>query len=138
MLKRLYIIILLVLTGSSALLAQTTRLFEGDVYLGSSMVNDLLQDRMGRIWIATQGGLTRYDSHEFRTFTLPQLTSDQVQRICEDRQGRLFVGTAAGLQRFDPATGRFTTIHLMSGSRGQEAGVRDMTDCFISAIRCLA
>ena len=134
MLKRLYIIILLVLTGGSTLLAQTARMFEGDMYLGSSTVNDLMQDRWGRIWIATHGGLTRYDSHEFRTVTMPQLTSDQVQRICEDRQGRLLIGTAAGLQRYDPATGQFTVIHLMTGSRSQKQGVHDKTDCFISAL----
>lgn len=135
MIRRLYIFILLLAIAIS-LHAQTERFFSGDEYLGSSTINDLLQDQWGRIWIATQGGLTKYDGHEYYTYISPQIVSDQVQRLTKDQCNRLLVGTSAGLQRFDPATLQFTTIHLMTGTRHQTKDVRDKTDCFVGALFC--
>ena len=91
-LKRLFIILLL-LTGGQHSSAQTEQFFPGDQYLGSSTVNDLMQDRWGRIWIATQGGLTRYDSHEFRTYNGNDgLVSNHVTRLAQD-DNSIVVGT---------------------------------------------
>jgi len=34
-------------------------------------VTHILQDRAGYVWLATLGGLTRFDGREFKTFDLP-------------------------------------------------------------------
>lgn len=97
--------------------AQTSRLFEGDEYLGSSTVNDLMQDRWGRIWIATHGGLTRYDSQEFRTYNGNDgLVSNHVTRLAQDNNC-IVVGTTNGVQRFSLATLQFQRIKLFSGNQ---------------------
>ena len=116
MLKRLYLIILL-LAGWLHAPAQTEQFFSGDQYLGSSTVNDLMQDRWGRIWIATQGGLTRYDSHEFRTYNGNDgLVSNHVTRVVQDNNC-IVVGTTNGVQRFSLATLQFQSIKLFSGNQ---------------------
>ena len=115
-LKRLFIISLL-LTGGLHSSAQTELFFPGDQYLGSSTVNDLMQDRWGRIWIATQGGLTRYDSHEFRTYNGNDgLVSNHVTRLAQDNNS-IVVGTMNGVQRFSLATLQFQSIKLFSGNQ---------------------
>lgn len=116
MLKQLYLIILLLAAGLYAP-AQTEQFFSGDQYLGSSTVNDLMQDRWGRIWIATQGGLTRYDSHEFRTYNGNDgLVSNHVTRLAQDNNC-IVVGTTNGVQRFSLATLQFQSIKLFSGNQ---------------------
>lgn len=97
---------------------QTTRFFPGDEYLGSSMVNDLLQDPWGRMWIATQGGLTDYDSHEFRTYrTGDGLVGNHVTRLAVDAQRNIVVGTTTGAQLYSPATLQFQQIRFLSGEQ---------------------
>ena len=126
MLKRLYLIILLLAAGLNAP-AQTEQFFSGDQYLGSSTVNDLVQDRWGRIWIATQGGLTRYDSHEFRTYNGNDgLVSNHVTRLAQDNNS-IVVGTTNGVQRFSLATLQFQSIKLFSGEQ-------EKSDCNVNAL----
>lgn len=118
MLKPLFLIIFMIaLAVGRSSQAQTSRLFEGDDYLGSGMVTDLLQDRWGRMWIATQGGLTRYDSHEFRTYNSSDgLLNNHVTRLAQDNND-IVVGTTMGVQRFSLATLQFQDIRFFSGKQ---------------------
>ncbi|MBL8299530.1 MAG: EAL domain-containing protein [Rhodanobacteraceae bacterium] len=89
--------------------------------LQQNTVSALLQDRAGFIWIATQGGLHRYDGYTFRVFEQKPGHSDSlpesfVTAIAEDPQGRIWAGTnTKGLARLDPRTGEVLPIPL--GSR---------------------
>lgn len=124
MARHLYVIIFLLLLVVRPSLAQTSRLFDGDVYLGSSVVNDLVQDRWGCLWIATQGGLTRYDSHVFRTYTGHDgLASNHVTRLARDNDD-MIVGTTNGVQRFSPRTLQFQSIRL--SSRNQDKSMSNV------------
>ena len=77
-------------------------------------VVDVEQDHLGFLWIATYGGLYRYDGHGFKTFqsdpTDPDSLSDsRLDSALVDREGVLWVGTTArGLNRYDASTERFT------------------------------
>ena len=68
----------------------------------------LLHDRRGNLWIATQGqGLwrVRYGAEHdaFQAATIADgLLSDSVQALFEDREGNLWVSTRDGLQRLSP------------------------------------
>ena len=135
MIKRLYIILYLFISFGFSF-SQTELFFPSDMYMGSSVINDLIQDKWGRIWIATQSGLISYDSHEFRTYSTPELKSVQVHRICEDHYGRLFIGTAAGIQRFDPATKHFTEVVLMRDRRNGGNITNAKNNCFIASLYC--
>lgn len=73
---------------------------------------DVLQDRNGFIWIATYGGLSRYDGHQFLVYRhdagAPNSLSDnRVTIMSEDREGYIWVNTETGTDRFDPALNRF-------------------------------
>lgn len=118
MLKRLFLVIFMIaLAVGRSSQAQNLRLFEGDDYLGNSMVTDLLQDRWGRIWIATQGGLTCYDSHEFRTYNSSDgLLDNHVTRLVQDNND-IVVGTTIGVQRFSLATLQFQGVRFFSGKQ---------------------
>ena len=90
--------------------------------LGQSTVNALLQDRQGFLWIATQGGLHRYDGYSFLRFQhIPgdpdSLPDNFVTALAEDSAGRLFVGSIGhGLTRFDPEQGRFHPLRRGTGA----------------------
>lgn len=133
MYKVLHIIVLsiLLLNGNDYCQAQTTRFFPCDDYLESSVVNDLLQDSLGVIWIATQGGLTKYDSHQFHTYRHDgksgTLIGNDVRRLTEENDGNLIIGTTTGVQRFSPTTLQFSDIHLFSGNQ-------ERNRCYINSI----
>ncbi len=82
--------------------------------LSQSTINDILQDRRGFLWIATDDGLNRYDGYEFKVFrndpfsgnTLP---SSQINDIMEDWRGNIWSATnGGGLSKYDRVRGRFT------------------------------
>lgn len=59
-------------------------------------VYDLLQDRSGYLWIATEGGgLVRFDGQDFENMDTPEaLASANVRCLFEDHQGMIWAGTA--------------------------------------------
>lgn len=100
---------------------------EGD--LAQNTVTAMLQDRSGFLWVATQGGLHRYDGYEFQRFqhrpgdpdTLPQ---SFVTALAEDSGGRIFVGTAQhGVARWESEGRRFVQIPSKSDENGRRDAI---------------
>jgi signal transduction histidine kinase/ligand-binding sensor domain-containing protein len=63
-----------------------------------------LQTHDGYIWLATEGGLVRFDGLKFRIYdtqNTPVLRSNTVRSLLQDRGGALWIGTADGLARYD-------------------------------------
>jgi two-component system sensor histidine kinase ChiS len=88
--------------------------------LSFPFVRDILQDRYGFLWIATDSGLNRYDAYGFTVYKEDPgdpmaIRFDDVRAILEDRDGTLWVGGGGGLDRFDRETGTFTHVD----TRGQ-------------------
>ncbi len=70
--------------------------------LPQNSVHAILQTRDGFLWIATEGGLARFDGLNFRVFQQssdPVFTSDDLCCLAEDTRGGLWIGTADGLVR---------------------------------------
>jgi signal transduction histidine kinase/ligand-binding sensor domain-containing protein len=91
--------------------------------LPQNSVHQILQSRDGYLWLATEGGVVRYDGMSFKTFsneTDPSFTSNDVTSLAEDRDGNLWFGTADGLvedvrghlQRFSLSDGMPTSSVL--------------------------
>lgn len=62
-------------------------------------VRDLVQTREGYIWIATLGGLARFDGQRFTVFskvTQPEMRSNRLTVLHEDRAGQLWIGSEEG------------------------------------------
>ncbi len=79
-------------------------------------VSAIFQDRAGRLWLGTQGGLLRLDDLKLFT-TQDGLSANDVRAIVEDREGSLWVGTeGGGLNRL--RDGRFTCFTKTNGLPG--------------------
>src|SRR6186713_2098923 len=80
-----------------------------DEGLSQAAVMDVLQDKRGYVWMATEDGLNRYDGNAFKVYrhdatdeaTLPD---GFVWDIEEDGAGSVWVATRGGLGRWDRAT----------------------------------
>ncbi|MFN0013909.1 MAG: two-component regulator propeller domain-containing protein, partial [Saprospiraceae bacterium] len=82
--------------------------------LPSDIVNSLLQDREGFLWVGTADGLCRYDGYTFKIYRYDpddpnSLPTNVVETLYEDRSGTLWIGLAGGLARFDKKTEHFTS-----------------------------
>ncbi len=80
--------------------------------LSQSNVWDILQDRYGFIWIATEDGLNVYDGYSFNVYRNNPLDSTTISNsnircIAQDAAGNLWVGTRFGLNFYDRATDKF-------------------------------
>jgi ligand-binding sensor domain-containing protein/signal transduction histidine kinase len=81
--------------------------------LSQATVLDILQDRQGFMWFATQDGLNRYDGYDFVVYRKKQtdpnsLSENYVNSIFQDSRDQLWLTTRNGLNRFDPQTNTFT------------------------------
>ncbi|MBE0570612.1 MAG: response regulator [Ignavibacteriaceae bacterium] len=82
--------------------------------LSNNNVFDILQDKYGFLWVATDDGLNRFDGYDFRVFRNDpadenSISDNSVWTLIEDKKGRIWLGTKNGwLNRFDPLTEKFT------------------------------
>ncbi|MEO1023700.1 MAG: two-component regulator propeller domain-containing protein, partial [Bacteroidota bacterium] len=66
--------------------------------LSESVVNDVIQDRDGYLWMATGYGLNRFDGIEFLNyFEEHGLNSNRVRSLYQDRTGKIWIGTEQGV-----------------------------------------
>jgi diguanylate cyclase (GGDEF)-like protein/PAS domain S-box-containing protein len=101
--------------------------------LAQNTINALLQDQQGFVWVATQGGLHRYDGYGFQVFqhepgNAASLPESFVTALTQDADGRLWVGTNTHyVALFDPGSGtRRGALH--GSSRGER---RDMVSALL-------
>lgn len=81
----------------------TYRTFNG---LVNNNVNDLTFDTLGNIWVATNGGISKFDGFNFTNYTTSNsdLADDWVKAVTIDTAGIIWFGTNNGLSRFDGTT----------------------------------
>ena len=62
--------------------------------LPSNKIYDIIEDKDGFIWFATDRGVAKYDGYDFKLFTtLEGLPNNDVWSLFEDSQGRIFLNT---------------------------------------------
>src|SRR5437899_4099462 len=88
--------------------------------LSQSTVMDILQDRRGYIWLATEDGLDRYDGLSFKVYKhdpadAASLPSSFVWDLDEDAAGNLWVATTGGLAMWARATDRVVRQEKVAG-----------------------
>lgn len=103
-----------------------------DEGLPQSSVNHIIQSKNGYLWLATFGGLVRFDGYSFTVFNksnTSRLYSERILELYEDRQGWIWLfpeGDEGTIQRFKgsetetytfPGTGE-TRIEINEDSRG--------------------
>ncbi|HEU5341186.1 sensor histidine kinase [Edaphobacter sp.] len=90
--------------------------------LPQNSVHQIFQSRDGYIWLATEGGIARFNGVDFRAFTqedTPAFTTDDICCFAEDTHGNLWIGTAGGLLQYHD--GMFRHFTLGDESAGVEA-----------------
>ncbi|SHK78517.1 hybrid sensor histidine kinase/response regulator [Rhodothermus profundi] len=89
--------------------------YTGEHGLSQLVVQALLQDREGYVWIGTQSGLNRFDGFGFESFGIRDgLIGDFIWALAEGPDGALWIGTRNGLTRRDP-TGYFANFGASKG-----------------------
>jgi signal transduction histidine kinase/ligand-binding sensor domain-containing protein/DNA-binding response OmpR family regulator len=75
--------------------------------LSHNIVNDIVQDGKGFIWIATDDGLNLFDGYEFKTYRFDPADStsilgNYIKSLFVDEKENLWISTRYGLNRYDP------------------------------------
>lgn len=84
----------------------------------SNRINRIYQDGKGNIWIASEGGLSKYckAAKTFEHFTTQEgLPSNLIFSILEDEEKTLWVSTSKGMVRFDPEKNTMTVLTKENG-----------------------
>jgi ligand-binding sensor domain-containing protein/signal transduction histidine kinase len=83
-------------------------------------VRAIHEDRAGRMWFGTAGGLVRFERGEWKKFTTRDgLSGNGITALADDPAGNLWIGTErSGLNRFSGGT--FTTWRQSEGAPSDE------------------
>ncbi|MEZ4829289.1 MAG: two-component regulator propeller domain-containing protein [Bacteroidia bacterium] len=87
--------------------------------LSSDVIKALLEDGMGNIWVATQGGgvcVLNPETMFFKAFLHDpsdpfSLCNNEVLSLEEDHNGQIWIGTENGLSIFNPANQQFNSYY---------------------------
>lgn len=91
--------------------------------ISNDVIRALYQDRAGRFWLGTDGGLDLLNecAERIKHYTEKEgLSNNAVWGIWEDDRGRLWLNTNNGLSRFDPQTEVFKNYTVGDGLPHQE------------------
>ena len=96
--------------------------------LSTSLIQNLIEDGHGYLWIGTWGGLDKLDPtterfthYRYNPDNPNSISGDAIKSIAQDSRGYLWVGTVdEGLNKLDPATETFTRYR--NDSNGQFVG----------------
>jgi ligand-binding sensor domain-containing protein len=70
--------------------------------LSHNIVNDIVQDGKGFIWIATHDGLNRFDGYELKVYRFnpadsTSISGNYIKSLFVDQNGNLWISTRYGL-----------------------------------------
>ena len=101
--------------------------------LSNQQVLDIVHDQQGYTWIATELGLNRFASGQFKSYYQSEkmdgsaINSNEVNTLCHD-EGKLYIGTRSnGLNVLDLKTNRFL-YYLHDSSDTNSIATNDITD----------
>jgi len=107
--------------------------------LSQATVNDLIQDKFGFIWIATQDGLNRFDGTEFKhfkpiKFDSTSISGNYIVKLFQDKWNNIWVGTnSAGLCYYNPKLEIFYKVALEK-SKSHSETITDITQDLLGNI----
>jgi signal transduction histidine kinase/ligand-binding sensor domain-containing protein/CheY-like chemotaxis protein/AraC-like DNA-binding protein len=87
--------------------------------LSGNIINRIIEDYYGYIWIATPNGLNRYDGYKVTVFyynplDTSSIPNNEISSFAVDKEGDFWIGTKTGLCRFNYESERFER-HLQQG-----------------------
>ena len=83
--------------------------------ISGKQIQDIYEDKKGRLWFATNAGLNRYNrlTKKFTHFTEKNgLLTNEIGDILEDDNGVLWLSTNKGISKFDPEKNEFKNFYI--------------------------
>lgn len=100
--RYLFIAAFFFFAGSAVAQTLPFRTYSIERGLSQAVVNDMMQDDEGWLWIATGYGLNKFDGFTFTNYFEEQgLGNNKVHSLYQDREGRVWVGTEGGVNVFE-------------------------------------
>ncbi|MDX2070970.1 MAG: two-component regulator propeller domain-containing protein [Haliscomenobacter sp.] len=88
-----------------------------------NVIEKVIQDKRGFIWLATENGISKYDGFEFTNYYHTPFSNTKgpssvnITTACFDKQGIMWIGTfGEGLNRFDPYKEEFEYFRALNKS----------------------
>lgn len=134
---RLLIIFLITCSAISTLTAQKSIIrfkhYTTDEGLSQNMVDCIMKDSRGFIWVGTWNGLNRFDGYNFTVYKensqdKKTISNNFVYDLCEDKFGNIWIGTNNGLNNYLYAENQFINY--------SEAGKKYTSPSKINALLC--
>ena len=98
--------------------------------LPHSVINQILQDKKGFIWLATYNGISKYDGYSFKNYkSKPSdkvfMKNNRIDQMVEDQNGRIWIKSNSSHSNgfcFNPETESFWSTDLIKNN-----SVKDFT-----------
>jgi len=102
--------------------------------MDGNIIYDVISDRMGNIWMATQSGLVKFDGYEYTRFNpdandTTTIGSILTHRLYEGSNGKIFITCLDFIEVYDPVTRSFENhpfIELTDFPPFAQTGIRDV------------
>jgi len=115
-LKHLFCFILVcsvVTLRSQSVVDRSIKKINSEDGLSHNIVNDIEQDGMGFVWIATDDGLNRFDGYEFKVYRFDpedptSISGNYIKSLFVDPEGNLWISSRYGLNLYNPRKDNFT------------------------------
>lgn len=90
--------------------------------LSSSLINCIVQDKYGYIWVGTEYGLSKFDGYRFTNYLhneedTTSITDNIISDLLVDKKGNLWIGCAKGLMRYNYETNDFVRLQFPDGRK---------------------
>ena len=90
--------------------------------LSSSLINCIVQDKYGYIWVGTEYGLSKFDGYRFTNYLhneedTTSITDNIISDLLVDKEGNLWIGCAKGLMRYNYETNNFSRLQFPDGRK---------------------
>ena len=90
--------------------------------LSSSLINCIVQDKYGYIWVGTEYGLSKFDGYRFTNYLhneedTTSITDNIISDLLVDKKGNLWIGCAKGLMRYNYETNNFSRLLFPDGRK---------------------
>ena len=90
--------------------------------LSSSLINCIVQDKYGYIWVGTEYGLSKFDGYRFTNYLhneedTTSITDNIISDLLVDKKGNLWIGCAKGLMHYNYETNNFSRLQFPDGRK---------------------
>lgn len=117
----------------AAMLAQSGIWFRSAHDISSSLIKQVFADSRGMIWVATDGGLNRFDGSKFTIYRnnkndSTSIASNTVDKVFEDSKGNLFVISFNGIQLYDYGADNLSPVAKRIDGKPLEGNITSMVE----------